>query len=220
MGKRALIVVDVQRDFLPGGALAVPHGDQVIPVFKALIGSGRYDGIVFTQDWHPANHGSFASVAGVKPFESGNLNGLPQVFWPDHCVQGTPGAAIEPELLAAAAKVVMNAQTQKADDEKLVATVQKGADRKVDSYSGFYDNGKVNATALHDTLHQFGVTDLDIGGLATDYCVGWTAEDAIMLGYKVRVIEDASRGIDATGSQAMLEKLAALGVKVVGSGEI
>jgi nicotinamidase/pyrazinamidase len=212
--KRALIVVDVQPDFLPGGALAVAHGDQVVPVFKALIANKRYDAIFFTQDWHPANHGSFASVAGVKPFESGVLNGLPQVFWPDHCVQGTPGAIIVPEVMGAATAAV------KDDEDKMVAVIQKGADPKVDSYSGFYDNGKKNSTPLNGSLKRFGVTDLDIGGLATDYCVGWTAEDAINLGYKVRVIEDACRGIGAESSEQMLEKLRAMGAKVVGSGEI
>jgi nicotinamidase/pyrazinamidase len=210
--KRALIVVDMQPDFLPGGPLAVPHGDQVVPVLKALIASNRYEAVILTQDWHPFNHGSFASAAGKKPFEVGKLGDLDQVFWPNHCVQNTPGAAL---LLAEdAAKAV------KADHSKLVAVVQKGMDAGVDSYSGFFDNGKKNQTPLHGILQKFGITDLDIGGLAFDYCVGWTAEDAAGLGYKVRVIEDATRAIAPESSDAMVAKLAARGIRFVGSGEI
>lgn len=201
--KRALLVVDCQLDFLPGGALAVPHGDQVVPVLAALANNSRYAHVVLTQDWHPKNHGSFASVAGKKPFELGELNGLPQVFWPDHCVQETPGSSFADGLLVSTGNVI-----------------RKGMDPKVDSYSGFFDNGKKKATGLNDLLLRQGITDLDVGGLATDYCVGWTVEDALQLGYKVRVIEDACRGIDPVASQAMLEKLAKLGAKIVGSGEI
>lgn len=200
---RALIAVDLQNDFLPGGALAVPHGDQVIPVFDTLVCHKRYNLVVFTQDWHPANHGSFASVAGTKPFEVGLLNGLPQVFWPDHCVQNSKGA-----------EFVLSAPPMS------VKVVRKGTDPQVDSYSGFFDNGKRHATILHEYLQAQGITDLDIGGLATDYCVGWTAEDAVVLGYKVRVIEDACRGINAEASQEMLAKLSKMGATVVRSGEI
>jgi nicotinamidase/pyrazinamidase len=204
--KRALIVVDVQKDFLPGGALAVPNGDQVIPVINALL-DRPYSLIVFTQDWHPADHGSFASVAKVPLFSQFKLNGLDQVAWPDHCVQGSPGA----EFAAALVQSPVGKPTR---------IFRKGTDASVDSYSGFYDNGKKNSTGLAEYLKQMDVTDVDVCGLATDYCVGWTAEDAVALGLKVRVVVDASRGIGADSTEKMLERLESLGCKVVGSGEI
>jgi len=158
---RALILVDIQNDFLPGGSLAVPDGDAVVPVANAV--KGRFDLVVATQDWHPAEHGSFASShPGTKPGETGELVGLPQVFWPDHCVQGSDGARLHRDL-----------------DLHAVTIFRKGTDPEIDSYSAFFDNAHRKATGLGDYLNSQGVTDVFILGLATDYCVKFTALDSV-----------------------------------------
>jgi nicotinamidase/pyrazinamidase len=174
----ALILVDIQNDFCPGGALAVPDGDAVVPIANRL--QPRYDLVVATQDWHPADHGSFAvNHPGRKPFEMAELGGLPQVLWPAHCVQGTAGAAFHPRL----------------DTTRLAKVFPKGTDKTIDSYSGFFDNGKRKATGLGDWLRAQGVTDVAVCGLATDYCVKATAVDAVQLGFRTMLIEDACRGV-------------------------
>lgn len=176
---KALLLVDIQNDFLPGGALAVPNGDGVIPVANKL--QLAFPLVVATQDWHPANHGSFAvSHPGKKAFEQITLNGLPQTLWPVHCVQQTPGAALAARL----------------NQERIAQVFPKGTDAGIDSYSGFFDNGHRKATGLGDWLKQKGVTEVFVCGLATDYCVKFTALDAVQLGFKTYFIEDASRGVN------------------------
>lgn len=176
---KALILVDIQNDFIPGGALAVPDGDKVIPVANRVM--EKFDLVVATQDWHPANHGSFAANhAGKKLFELIDLNGLPQVLWPNHCVQNQRGAAFVKELNTAKIKKVF----------------QKGTDAGIDSYSGFFDNGHRKATGLGDFLKAQGVDEVYVLGLATDYCVKFTALDARQLGFKTYLVEDASRGVN------------------------
>ena len=199
---KALILVDLQNDFLPGGALAVPHGDAVIPLANTL--QEKFALVVATQDWHPRNHGSFAANhPGRKPFEQIDLNGLPQTLWPVHCVQNTPGA----ELAATLRR------------ERIARIFPKGTDPGIDSYSGFFDNGQRRATGLGDWLREQGVKQVDVCGLATDYCVKFTALDAARLGFKTRVIEDACRGVNLQPgdvAKAILEMKAA-GIDVVPS---
>jgi nicotinamidase/pyrazinamidase len=198
--KRALLVIDLQNDFLPGGALAVAKGDEVIPVANQLIASGEYDVVCLTQDWHPKDHGSFAAnTPGMKPFESGMLNGLPQVFWPVHCVQGTTGAEFAADLSLDAKGVPLR-------------IFRKGTNPAVDSYSGFFDNAKRGDTGLQAYLASHGIADVDVLGLATDFCVQSTVLDALDLGYRVRVIERGCRAVfDQAGAiRKMREKGAAI----------
>lgn len=179
MSKSALIIVDVQNDFIPGGALAVPEGDKVVPIINRL--QPNFDLVVATQDFHPAGHGSFASShAGKKPGDITRLAGLPQILWPDHCVQGTPGVEFVNELETA----------------RVARIFQKGTDPGIDSYSGMYDNGHQKSTGLAEYLKEQGITDLYLVGLATDYCVKFTALDAVKEGFKVHVIREACRGVN------------------------
>jgi nicotinamidase/pyrazinamidase len=176
---RTLILVDIQNDFVPGGALPVPEGDQVVPVVNRI--QLRFDLVVATQDWHPPSHGSFAANhPGKKPGDVIDLNGLRQILWPVHCVQNTPGAAFVAGL----------------DTHRITKIFQKGTDAGIDSYSGFFDNGHRKATGLGDFLKQSNVAEVFIAGLATDYCVKFTALDAVQLGFKTHLIEDACRGIN------------------------
>lgn len=176
---KALILVDIQNDFLPGGALAVPDGDAVIPVANKL--QAVFPLVVATQDWHPANHGSFAaSHPGKKVFEQIELNGLPQTLWPVHCVQNTKGADLANAL----------------DRNRIAKIFPKGTDAGIDSYSGLFDNGHRKSTGLGEWLKVQGVTEVFVCGLATDYCVKFTALDAVGMGFKTHFIEDASRGVN------------------------
>ncbi len=176
---KALILVDIQTDFLPGGALAVPNGDAIIPIANQL--QAVFPLVVATQDWHPANHGSFAANhPGKKVFEQIDLNGLPQTLWPTHCVQNTPGAELAPGL----------------QQQRIAKIFPKGTDAGIDSYSGLFDNGHRKSTGLGDWLKAKGVTEVFVCGLATDYCVKFTALDAAALGFKTYFIEDASRGVN------------------------
>lgn len=175
---KALILVDIQNDFCPGGALAVPHGDEVVLIANRLM--DQVDLVVATQDWHPANHGSFAANhPGKKPFNLAELGGLPQVLWPTHCVQQTIGAQFHPRL----------------NTQRITKVFPKGTDPSIDSYSGFFDNGHKKATGLGDWLKEQKVTQVLICGLATDYCVKATAIDAVALGFRTVLIEDACRGV-------------------------
>ena len=201
-GKRALLIVDVQNGFCADGNLPVPGGDEVVPVINRLMAEGDYDLIVASQDWHPPHHKSFASQhPGKKPFDMGSLRGKPQVMWPDHCVQGTRDAEFHPEL----------------DTERIRFVQRKGEDSEVDSYSAFRDNHAERTTGLDRELKQRGIGELDICGLATDYCVKFSALDAAALlpGVKVRVIENASRGIRPEGVAAALAEMQQAGVEVV-----
>ena len=197
MKHACLVVVDVQNDFIPGGALAVPRGDEVVPVINRL--AARFDNVVLTQDWHPRGHASFASShAGKKPFETIELSYGTQVLWPDHCVQGTPGAAFHPDLDVARAQLV----------------IRKGYHRDIDSYSGFLEADRKTRTGLAGYLRERKLKTLYVCGLATDFCVAWTALDARAAGFDTTVIEDASRAIDLDGSLAKAwSELAAAGVK-------
>jgi nicotinamidase/pyrazinamidase len=200
--RRALILVDLQHDFLPGGALAVPNGDAVLAPAVRQIRSGIYDVVVATKDWHPRGHGSFASAhPGAEVGTIGALKGQPQVLWPDHCVQDSHGASLHPSIPL----------------ERVDAVFVKGMDPSVDSYSGFFDNGRVHDTGLSAYLKARGITDVTVLGLATDYCVKWTALDAHSEGFSVRVLTEASRGVDLAPGDVgkALDELAAAGVAVV-----
>lgn len=175
---RCLLLIDIQNDFLPGGALPVPDGDAIIPVVNRI--QDRFPLVVATQDWHPPNHGSFAANhPGKKPFDHIELNGVPQTLWPVHCVQNTVGAQFAPGL----------------NQSRIACVFQKGIDPGIDSYSGFYDNGHRRATGLGTWLKEQGVEDVYICGLATDYCVKFTALDAAGLGLRTHVMADACRGV-------------------------
>jgi nicotinamidase/pyrazinamidase len=176
----ALILVDLQYDFMPGGALAVPEGDQVVPLANRL--ASRFDLVVASQDWHPPHHRSFASQhPGRKPGDVVDLEGLEQRLWPDHCVQNTHGAELHQDL----------------DLSRIERVFHKGADPGIDSYSAFFDNAHRRATGLGDYLKNKGVTDLYLMGLATDYCVKFSSLDAVGLGFNTSVIADGCRGIEA-----------------------
>ena len=200
----ALIIVDVQNDFIPGGALAVPRGDEVIPVINDA--ARRFERVIVTQDWHPAGHFSFASAhPGRNPFEVIPSPHGPQTLWPDHCVQGTRGAALSDGLEITRARLV----------------IRKGMNPALDSYSAFFENDRVTPTGLGGALWELGVRRVFVTGLATDFCVKFTALDARRLGFEVFVIEDACRGIDAHGSvEAAWRELAADGVARINSSDI
>jgi len=202
---KALVLVDLQNDFLPGGALAVPRGDEVIPIANRL--QPRFGLVVATQDWHPPGHGSFASTRpGRKPGELAELAGLPQVLWPDHCVQGTAGAAFAPALTMA----------------RVEAIVRKGTDPAIDSYSGFFDNGHRKSTGLGDYLKGRGATDLYVLGLATDYCVKFTALDAVRLGFRTFLVQDGCRGVELSKGDVAraLDEARKAGVQIVQSSDV
>ncbi|CAD7564170.1 Nicotinamidase [Citrobacter europaeus] len=195
---RALLLVDLQNDFCAGGALAVPQGDSTIDIANRLIDwcTVRGDTVVASLDWHPANHGSFASQHQVEPYSQGQLDGLAQTFWPDHCVQNSEGAALHPLL----------------NQRAISQTFTKGENLLVDSYSAFFDNGRRQATALNAWLLEHRIAELIIMGLATDYCVKFTVLDALDLGYTVSVITDGCRGVNIhpqDSAEAFMEMAAA-----------
>ena len=194
----ALIVIDVQNDFCPGGALAVEGGDQIVPLINAMLPDFAVK--VFTQDWHPAGHSSFAtSHDGKAPFETTEMPYGTQVLWPDHCVQGTDGAAFHPDLLTDPADLV----------------IRKGFRPQIDSYSAFFENDHITPTGLDGYLSTRGVTKLTMVGLATDFCVAYSAIDGAKLGFDVTVLEPACRAIDLDGSlQSARDNMRAAGVKL------
>lgn len=194
-----LLVVDVQNDFCPGGNLAVPRGDEVVPAINAL--AARFAHVVLTQDWHPPGHSSFASShPGAQPFQTIEAPYGPQILWPDHCVQGTRGAAFRDDLAVTRAELVL----------------RKGYHREIDSYSAFYENDRKTRTGLAGYLRERSLTRVFVAGLAYDFCVRYSAEDAHREGFAIVVIEDACRGIDVDGSVAATRaQLAALGVRSV-----
>ncbi len=175
---KALIIVDVQNDFCPGGALAVNDGDKIVPVVNSLM--DKFDLVVATQDWHPKKHSSFASTHGKNIYDVIDIDGLLQTLWPDHCVQKSPGAELRADL----------------DKNKITKIFHKGTDKNIDSYSGFFDNGHKKATGLGIYLHRKDVKEVYITGLATDYCVKYTALDAVELGFKTNIILEACRGVN------------------------
>ncbi len=200
---KALIIVDIQNDFLPGGSLEVPMGDVIIPLVNKL--QERFPLVVATQDWHPANHGSFASShKNKKVFDKIILGGIEQILWPDHCVQGTIGAELPGEL----------------NTVGIEALFRKGTDVDIDSYSGFFDNGKKKATGLKGYLMEKGITDTYICGLAGDVCAGFTALDSIEAGFNTFYIQDATKPIDKNSFYDMINKIKEKGGKVIYSAEI
>lgn len=204
---KALLLIDIQNGFCPGGNLPVADGDAVVPVANRLMQSGQYDLVVASQDWHPANHGSFASQHdGKKPFDMGELSGQPQVMWPDHCVQNTPDAEFHPDL----------------DQSRIDFVQRKGENPAVDSYSAFRDNDRSALTGLSDYLRSKNVTELDLMGLATDYCVRFSALDAVDMlpGVTVRLIADGCRGIDPAGVKQAFDAMANAGIEIVDSSRI
>ena len=182
---QALIVIDVQNDFCPGGALAVADGDQIVRGINALMAD--FDAVILTQDWHPAGHSSFASShGGAAPFGTVQMPYGPQVLWPDHCIQGTQGGAFHPDLNTARADMI----------------VRKGYTPAIDSYSAFFENDHETPTGLHGYLQTRGIDQLTLVGLATDFCVHFSAVDAAALGYRVTVRQGLCRAIDLDGSLA------------------
>ena len=197
---KALLLIDIQNDFLPGGRLAVPDGDAIIPLVNAL--QPLFDLVVATQDWHPVGHQSFASShAGRAPFEQIDLHGLSQVLWPDHCTQASPGAELAPALRT----------------ERVETIFRKGTNPEIDSYSAFFDNGHRKSTGLADYLRGRQITDVYVAGLAGDYCVYYSALDALAAGFTTFVITDATRAISAEGLAAALADLEAKGAHLVAS---
>jgi len=206
---QALIIVDIQNDFLPGGALAAPDGNAVIPVANAAIRSAKDAGslVVATRDFHPADHGSFASQHADRSVgQVIQLDGLNQTLWPDHCVQGSEGAEFPEELRT----------------ELIDRVFPKGEDPRVDSYSGFFDNDKRRSTGLGEYLRECGVTSVKILGLATDYCVKYSALDAIAEGFETTLLIDGCRGIDLNPGDvnSAIEEMRAMGVHITTSKEI
>lgn len=180
---KALIVIDIQNDFCPGGALAVAGGDEIVPAVNALM--AEFPAVILTQDWHPAGHSSFASShEGATAFSTTEMPYGTQVLWPDHCVQGSEGAAFHPAL-----------DTDRAD-----LIIRKGMNPAIDSYSAFFENDHQTPTGLEGYLRTRGLTDLTLVGLATDFCVNFSAVDAARLGFAVTVRQDMCRGIDMEGS--------------------
>lgn len=195
----ALIVIDVQNDFCPGGALAVQGGDEVVGTINAAMND--FACIVLTQDWHPHDHSSFAATQGAEPFSTAMMPYGPQTLWPTHCVQGSEGAAFHHSLRTKPAQLV----------------IRKGFRPEIDSYSAFFENDRTTATGLDGYLRARGVTGVVLAGLATDYCVGFSALDAVRLGYQVTVRLDACRAIDLDGSlPAMLARMRDAGVRLDG----
>lgn len=198
--KKTLILVDLQNDFCHGGSLAVPGGEEIVSIANQL--QPFFDLIIATQDWHPADHASFASNhPGKRQGEVIEVNGFSQILWPDHCVQGTHGAKFHSNL----------------NTNNIHKIFHKGIDKNIDSYSAFFDNAHERATGLGDYLQKQYVTDIYIMGLATDYCVKYSALDAVHLGFHVTVIADACRGVElqAGDTAKAMEEMQAAGVKMI-----
>ncbi|MFW5761609.1 MAG: bifunctional nicotinamidase/pyrazinamidase [Cyclobacteriaceae bacterium] len=197
---KVLIIVDIQHDFLPEGALEVPNGNEIIPITNQL--QDNFELVVATQDWHPRNHRSFASNhEGKKPFDQIKLHGMDQILWPDHCLQGSNGAELAEQL----------------NKNKIEAIFRKGTNPEIDSYSGFYDNGHQKSTGLADYLRGRNVNDVFLAGLAGDICVYFTAMDAIKEGFTTYLIEDATRPLKQEDFEKAKNEITKQGGKVVQS---
>jgi nicotinamidase/pyrazinamidase len=199
MAEDALIVIDLQNDFCPGGALAVGGGDEIVPAVNRLIEQSPH--VILTQDWHPAGHSSFASShPGKAPFQTVAMPYGEQTLWPDHCVQGTPGADFHPALRWTTAELV----------------IRKGFRREIDSYSAFFENDHRTPTGLAGYLRERGISSVSLCGLATDFCVAFSALDAVAQGFSTSVVLDACRGIDLNGSlAAMMKRMQDAGVRLI-----
>lgn len=200
---KTLVIIDVQNDFTPGGALAVPNGDEIVPLINDL--QSKFDLVIATQDWHPQGHASFASShKGKNPFDQIDLDGIDQVLWPDHCVQNTTGAEFHPALKTS----------------KIEAIFRKGTNPKIDSYSGFFDNAHLKSTGLTGYLREKGAKELFFAGLAGDYCVYFSAKDALSEGFNVTLIEDGTRALDEENFKKAKADILSKGGKVISSSEI
>ncbi len=200
---KTLLIIDIQNDFIPGGSLEVPFSDRVIPLINSI--QGHFDLVLATQDWHPQDHISFASGhPGKKVFDTIDLNGNEQTLWPDHCVQGTPGAMFHPDL----------------ETDRIAAIFRKGMNPAVDSYSGFYDNMHQISTGLSGYLRDKGATDLYFCGIAGDICVYHSINDAIDEGFRATLIEDASAALNRETFEAQKKELKGKGVCIISSREI
>jgi nicotinamidase/pyrazinamidase len=198
----ALIIIDVQNDFMPGGSLAVPEGDLIIPVINKL--QGKFDLVIATQDWHPLNHKSFAvNHDDKKPFDKIMLHGFEQVLWPEHCIQGTKGAEFHPKL----------------NSKPIEAIFRKGMNPEIDSYSGFYDNGHLKNTGLAGFLREKKVKKLYFSGLCADICVYYTILDALAEGFNCALFEDATRPLDKGNYNQIKTKLLLQAVEILNSGD-
>lgn len=204
MTNEAFVIIDVQNDFCPGGALAVAGGNEIVPIINRL--QNRYENIVITQDWHPANHSSFA--ANHTDADLYSMVTMPygeQILWPTHCVQGTGGAAFHPDL----------------ETDSAATIIRKGYRESIDSYSAFFENDHTTPTGLSGYLREAGIDAIVLAGLATDFCVRYSAVDAAKLGFDVTLIEDACRAIDLDGSlDAAMREMGDNGVKIVQSGDL
>jgi nicotinamidase/pyrazinamidase len=200
---RALLIVDIQNDFCPGGALAVPDGDKIVPTVNKLV--NVFDAVIQTQDWHPVGHSSFSSSHnGKDPYDTVEMDYGTQVLWPDHCVQGSMGAEFHPELNTLKTQVI----------------IRKGFRKAIDSYSTFFENDQETTTGLTGYLKQRGITDLYTVGLATDFCVKWSILDGIDEGFNMYIVKDAVKGIDLDGSlDAAWDEMREKGVNIVTSDE-
>lgn len=200
---KTLIIVDLQNDFVPGGALEVPEGDQIIPVVNRI--QDKFELVIATQDWHPADHVSFASNhKDKKPMDKIEWHGIEQILWPDHCVQDTMGAELHPDL----------------DMKKVEAIFRNAMDPEIDSYSGFYDNGHEKASGLTGFLREREADELYFCGLAADVCVYYSIKDALQEGFAATLIEDATRPIDAKEFKKIKEEIRSKGCKIIKSDEL
>lgn len=201
---KALIIVDLQNDFLPGGALGVAGGDEIVPLINQLI--KQFPLVVATKDWHPADHVSVAAVHGKTPGELIDVNGTPQILWPTHCVQNTPGSEFPSSL----------------EQEYISKIFYKGSDLMIDSYSTFFDNSKLHATGLEEYLNSQGAKEIYVAGLATDYCVKYSALDAKSLGFEVYVIQDACRAVNVEpgDDERALKEMQQVGINIINSGDV
>jgi len=200
---KTLLIIDVQNDFIPNGSLPVPNGNQIISVINKI--QDKFDLVIGTQDWHPKDHISFASNHnGKSVFDEIEIHGQPQTLWPNHCVQGTAGAAFHPDLKT----------------EKFEAIFRKGTDKTIDSYSAFYDNGHLKSTGLAGYLKEKGTTQLFLCGLAADICVYFSARDAVKEGFDCFFIEDASKALDKDVFEKLKKEMIAMGIQVVTSTSI
>ncbi|MDX1760663.1 MAG: bifunctional nicotinamidase/pyrazinamidase [Christiangramia sp.] len=200
---KTLVLIDVQNDFMPGGALAVPNGDEIVPLVNKL--QKKFDLVIATQDWHPPKHASFASShEGKEEFEVIKLDGLDQVLWPDHCIQNTEGSQFHPDLETA----------------KIEAIFRKGTDKKIDSYSGFYDNAHLKSTGLSGYLKEKNARELYFVGLAADFCVYYSVIDALEEGFSVTLIEDATMALNSDEFEKARIDILRKGGKVINSENI
>lgn len=203
----ALLLVDIQNDFLPGGSLGVADGDKILPVINELLKKKKhFKTVVATKDWHPVDHGSFAETHGKKVGDLIDLNGIPQVLWPKHCVAGTAGAEFSSHW----------------DHNKVDKVFHKGTDKSVDSYSAFFDNDHRNSTGLYEFLQSHEIKDIYIAGLTTDYCVKYSVLDALKLGYRIHIIIDACKPVNlhADDEQKALQEMLQLGANIIYSSEV